>query len=89
MRSEHEMRQRQMRNYRLMFRGALVCLAISLGMMLFGALKAIVDAQVEWLAYGLWMFVWSAGSLYLTVDSTVRIIEVETQEVRPRSSNEA
>lgn len=77
---DHEMRQHRMRHYRLMFRAALLCVAISLVMTLVGALKAIADAQVEWLVYGLLMFVWSAGSLYLTVDSTVRIIEVETGE---------
>jgi hypothetical protein len=80
-----EMRQHRMRNYRLMFRGALLCLAISVVMTLVGGLRALVDSEAEWLAYGLWMFVWSAGSLYLTVDSTVRIIEVETEEARPRS----
>lgn len=83
-----EVRQRRMRNYRLMFRVALLCLAISLAMTLLGGLKAIADAQVEWLVFGLLMFVWSAGCAYLTVDSTVRIIEVdtvETQDARTRS----
>lgn len=85
---DHEMRQRRMRNYRLMFRVALLCVAISLVVTVFGGLKAVVDAQVEWLAYGLLMFVWSAGCAYLTIDSTVRIIEVETvetQDARTRS----
>ena len=81
MSSDHEVRPERMRNYRLMFRGALLCLAISFVM----TLKAIIDAQTEWLAYGLLMFVWSAGSAYLTVDSTVRIIEVETQGPSPSS----
>ncbi len=76
---DHDVLEKQLRNYRLMFRGALVCLAISLGFTLFGGLRAIIDSQAEWLAYGLLMIVWSVGSAYLTVDSTVRIIEGETR----------
>lgn len=83
-----EVRRRRMRNYRLMFRVALLCVAISLVVTVFGGLKAVVDAQVEWLVFGLLMFVWSAGCAYLTIDSTVKIIDVETvetQEAKPRS----
>lgn len=78
----HEVRQRQMRNYRFMFRGALFSLAISVVMTLLGALRVFVDSQPEWLVFGLLFFVWSAGSLYLTVDSTVRVIEAESRETR-------
>jgi hypothetical protein len=78
----HEMRQRQMRNYRFMFRVALVSLAISVVMTLLGVLRVFVDSQTEWLVFGLLMVIWSVGSLYLTVDSTVRVIEAELRETR-------
>lgn len=79
---DFEERRRRERNYRAMFRGALVCLAMSVVVTVAGGIEAIVGSQVEWLLYGLLMFVLSAGSAYLTVDSTVRIIELDTQDAK-------
>lgn len=77
---DYEERRRRERNYRSMFRAALVCIAVSVAVMVAGGMKAIVDSQGEWFAYGLLMFVWSGVSAYLTVDSTVRIIELDMQD---------
>ncbi len=76
---DDELQQKRLRNYQLMFKTALACLAISLVTTLLGGLKAAVDSEVEWFVFGLLMLVWSVGSAYLTIDSTVRIIEGETR----------
>ncbi len=81
---DHDERQRRARNYRLMFRSALGCLVFSVLMTLFGGVKATVDGDPVVLVFGLLMLIWSVGSAYLTVDSTVRIIEIETQERKQR-----
>jgi hypothetical protein len=81
----HEERQRRKRNYRVMFKGALVCLAISIVMTAIGGMRALIDSQMDILGYGLLMLVGSVGSAYLTVDSTVRVIELDTEELRTRS----
>lgn len=76
---DDELQQKRLRNYQLMFKTALACMAISLGTTLLGGLKALADSEVEWFVFGLLMLVWSVGSAYLTIDSTVRIIEGETR----------
>jgi len=78
-------RERRKRNYRVMFKFELVCLALGIVMTVMGGIRAATGAEVTWFVYGLLMVIWSVGSAYLTVDSTVRVIEVETQEARPRS----
>lgn len=83
--SEHDVLHRRLRNYQLMFRGALACLVLSTVMTGVGVLLAIVYGQGTWLAFGLLMFVWSVGCAYLMVDSTVRVMEVETEGHGPRS----
>lgn len=83
--SEHDVLQRRLRNYQLMFRGALACLVLSTVMTGAGVLLAVVYGQGTWLALGLLMFVWSVGCAYLMVDSTVRIMEVETTGAKRRS----
>ena len=75
---EDDVQQKRLRNYQLMFRTALGCLALSIATTLFGGYLAMAESEVEWFVYGLLMIVMSVGSAYLTVDSTVRIIEGET-----------
>jgi hypothetical protein len=83
---ERDERERRMRNYRTMFRGALVCLALGVVMTVAGGVSAVVaSADVVWAVYGLLLVIGGVGSAYLTVDSTVRIIEAETDVVKPRS----
>ena len=82
---DHDERQRRARNYRLMFRTALACLLLGVFFTLAGGIKAIAGGDTILLVYGLLMLIWSVGSAYLTVDSTVRIIELETMEMQQRS----
>jgi len=82
---DHDERQRRARNYRLMFRGALACLLLSAFFTLAGGIMAIAGGDTMMLVYGLLMLIWSVGSAYLTVDSTVRILELETMEMQQRS----
>ena len=84
MASEHEQRHRRMRNYRGMFRIALACLAASVVLTLFGGVKAMAEDEPAWVVYPVLMLVFSVGSAYLTIDSTVRIIDVETEEAKRR-----
>ena len=82
---DYDERQRRARNYRLMFRTALACLLVSVLITLAGGINATVGGDPMVLVYGLLMLIWSVGSAYLTVDSTVRIIEIETEERKQRS----
>jgi hypothetical protein len=77
--------QRRKRNYRVMFKFELVCLALGITMTVLGGIGAAAGADVVWFAFGLLMVILSVGNAYLTVDSTVRVIEAETQESRSRS----
>ena len=78
MNRDDEMQQKRLRNYQLMFKTALACLALSIATTLFGGYEAMAESEAEWLLYGILMFVWSVGCAYLTVDSTVRVLEGET-----------
>jgi hypothetical protein len=81
----HEERQHRTRNYRVMFKSALVCVAISAVIIAIGGIRALLFSDVEILAFGLLMLVGSVGSAYLTVDSTVRVIEQDMKELDTRS----
>ena len=78
MNRDDEMQQKRLRNYQLMFKIALACLALSLATTLFGGYRAMAESEADLLLYGLLMFIWSVGCAYLTVDSTVRVLEGET-----------
>ena len=75
-------RRQRTRNYRVMFRLALAFLAMGVVVTLVGGIRAIVDADTRVLVYGMLMLVGGVGSAYLTVDSTVRIIEQDADEFR-------
>jgi hypothetical protein len=77
--------QHRKRNYRVMFKFELVCLALGITMTVLGGIGA---ADAAWFAFGLLMVILSVGNAYLTVDSTVRVIEAETEEARSRSEYE-
>ena len=77
---DYEERRKRERNYRFMFRAALVCIAVSVAVTVVGGMRAVIGFDVDIMLSGLLMFVLSAGSAYLTVDSTVRIIELDAQD---------
>ena len=77
---DYEERRRRERNYKFMFKAALVCMAIAVAVTVAGGVGAMIGSDVEIMLYGLLMFVLSMGSAYLTVDSTVRIIELDAQD---------
>jgi hypothetical protein len=77
--------QRRMRNYSIMLKAALVCLAMAVLMVLAGGAHAVSSGDAALLIYGLLFLVWSTVSAYLTIDSTVRIIETDTKDSRRRS----
>jgi hypothetical protein len=78
MNRDDEMQQKRLRNYQLMFKTALACLALSLATTLFGGYRALAESEADLLVFGLLLVVMSVGSAYLTVDSTVRVLEGET-----------
>lgn len=82
---DYKERQRRKHNYRVMFKFELVCLALGAVMTVLGGIGAATGADVTWFVYGLLMVIWSVGSAYLTVDSTVRVIELDMKELRTRS----
>jgi hypothetical protein len=73
-------RRRRERNYRVMFKIAIVGALLGFVVTLFGGAEAMTDADGEWLMLGLFLFVWSVISGWLTVDSTVTILELDASE---------
>ena len=78
MKQDDEVQLKRLRNYQLMFRTSVACLALSLATTLFGVYQAVAESEAEWFLYGILMFIWSVGCAYLTVDSTVRIFDEAT-----------
>ena len=76
----YEERRKRERNYRAMFRAALVCVALSVAMTVGGGMGALAGYGPSFMLGGILMFTLSVGSAYLTVDSTVRIIELDAQD---------
>ena len=79
-------RQRRMRNYSIMLKAALVCLACAVVTVTVGGIRAVALGDPVWLIYGMFFLIWSIGSAYLTVDSTVRVIDGDTKNSAKRSS---
>ena len=77
---DYSERRKRERNYRLMFRSALVVFAIGVVVTLFGLIDAAISSDTVLLIGGLMMVLWSGVSAYLTIDSTVRIIEQDMEE---------
>jgi hypothetical protein len=77
---DYEERRKRERNYRFMFKTALTCIAFSVAMAAVGGVRAAAGFGTDIMLGGLLMFVLSVGSAYLTVDSTVRIIELDAQD---------
>ena len=77
---DYEERRRRERNYRFMFKAALACIALSVAMTVGGGMGALAGFGPEFMLGGILMFVLSVGSAYLTIDSTVRIIELDMQD---------
>lgn len=75
-------RRRRVRNYRFMFRSALAVLGLGMLTLVLGIVVALSTRDTFFLVFGILLVVWSAGSAWLTVDSTVRIIELDMEDGR-------
>jgi len=73
-------RRRRVRNYRLMFKAALAFCVLGLVSAVFSSINALGGGDARWVMFSLLAAVGGAGSAWLTLDSTVRIIELDTKE---------
>ncbi len=70
------------RNYRLMFKAAVAGCVLGLTVAFFGGVYAATTGDAAWLAFGLILAVLSVGSGWLTLDSTVRILELDMRDMK-------
>ena len=77
---DYDERRKRERNYRLMFKTALAGFALGVAVTLAGLVNAALSSDTTLVIGGLMMVLWSGVSAYLTVDSTVRIIEQDMEE---------
>lgn len=78
-------RERTMRNYSIMLKAALICSVFAAAVTFAGGVRLFAAGDLVVLAYGLMFLVWSIGSAYLTIDSTVKVMDDDTWERFPRS----
>ena len=82
---DYEERRRRERNYRVMFRCALAFLALGIIVAITGGAAAVLTpANGDVLSFGLMLAILSGASAWLSVDSTVRIIELDMQDEQGR-----
>ena len=82
MRWDYAERRRRERNYRVMFKSALAFVALGVILTLIGMIAAAQNADVKWLCFGLFVFSIAGISAWLSVNSTVKIIEMDMKERR-------
>ena len=75
----HERRRRE-RNYRFMFRSALTFFVIGVFLAVVGGVRALIGLDPLLMSVGLLIISWSGWSAYLSVTSTVKIIDMDKQE---------
>jgi hypothetical protein len=75
-------RRRRERNYRWMFKCALLFCAFGIVVTILGGAEALIAGRGYLLSFGLMLAALSASSAWLSVDSTVRIIELDINEPR-------
>ena len=73
-------RRRRERNYRFMFKAALGCCIVGLLVTIAGSVYAWMESDPMWITLGLFMVIYGIGSAWLTVDSTVKIIELDIED---------
>ena len=75
-----DQRRRRIRNYRVMFRVALAFCAIGIVSTVLGGMHAMGGGDPRWLMFSILVAVFGASSAWLTLDSTVGIIDLDTKD---------